>query len=584
MNKWDLNNLYNEFNSEYLKDFEDVEELIGALNKVTEFKEDEISTIEEYLNIQEKIKRKLKGLQGYPTLRVATNVNDNDASKFLSNIQNLITKIVEPEVLFKSWFKNVNYKNYESEIIKRNEYYLSRLKKEAQNLLSEKEEVLFAKMSLSGGNAWSKLQGELTSKLEVEMVLDKELVKIPLSEARNLAYSDDSQIRKTAYEAELKTYEKIEDSVAYCISNVKKEARLISEMRGFNSPLEKTLSDSRMSKETLDSMLESIKDYLPNFRKYLKKKAEYLGYENGLPFYDLFAPLGKNTKTYTYEECQDIVNNNFESFSIELADLSRKAFENNWIDVEPRKGKRGGAFCYNLQHIDESRILTNFTGSFSNVTTIAHELGHAYHGAQVSNNTPLNWDYTMPVAETASIFCETVVTKNILKDLEDDDKLTILEQTLKGQTQVIVDIMSRYLFESKVFDKIDNGHVTANELSELMIESQKETYGDVLDYNYLHPYMWINKSHYYRPNLQFYNFPYAFGLLYGKGLYSIYLEDKGSFVQQYDLMLRETGKNTVENVGSMMGIDVTNKEFWESSLKIISQDIDEFCKLVDKLK
>ena len=330
-------------------------------------------------------------------------------------------------------------------------------------------------------------------------------------------------------------------------------------------------------------MINTKKEYLPSLRKYLQKKTDYLGHTNGLPFYDLFAPIGKTSKTYTYEECQKIVNEHFGSFSKELADLSKKAFDAHWIDVDPRKGTRGNAFCNNQHQINECRILTNFTGSFSCVTTIAHELGHAYHNTQISSNSPLNWKYTVPVAEAASIFCETIVTNNILKDLDSEGRLSVLEQNLNDHTQIIVDILSRYLFEERVLAKADEGNISPDQFKELMIEVQKDTYGEALDSEYLHPYMWINNSHYYNPNLHFYNFPHAFGLLFSKGLYSIYLDNKESFVSKYNEMLKATGKGSVEDVASMMDIDVTNKEFWKSSLDIICEDIEEFCELVDGL-
>jgi oligoendopeptidase F len=209
-------------------------------------------------------------------------------------------------------------------------------------------------------------------------------------------------------------------------------------------------------------------------------------------------------------------------------------------------------------------------------------LGHAYHGEAIFGESPLNSDYTMPVAETASTFCETIVNKAALREAQSkEEKLYLLESSIQDYTQVIVDIMSRFIFEKSVFDGRKSSVFDENELKEMMLDAQKQTYGDGLDSNYLHPYMWACKGHYYSGGLSFYNFPYAFGLLFAKGLYAIYLQDKPKFVSIYDDLLASTGKNTVEDVAKMAGIDVTKPEFWRGSLEIIKEDIDLFLSLTE---
>ena len=187
----------------------------------------------------------------------------------------------------------------------------------------------------------------------------------------------------------------------------------------------------------------------------------------------------------------------------------------------------------------------------------------------------------MPLAETASIFCETIVTNHLLSDLtNDEERLSVLEIALQGDTQVIVDILSRYIFETNIF-KLAEGPISKDQMKEEMLKAHKEAYQDGLDHNILHPYMWLNKGHYYSSGLSFYNFPYAFGLLFGKGLYAIYLEDKKSFIKNYDKLLALTTKASVEDVAASMGIDVTNKEFWVNSLNLIKKDIDEVIRIME---
>lgn len=334
-----------------------------------------------------------------------------------------------------------------------------------------------------------------------------------------------------------------------------------------------------MDRKTLDAMMEAIKEYLPVFRKYLRKKGEMLGYENGLPWYELFAPLGKADKTYTLEEAKEYLIRCFGEFTPEMADMMKEAFENEWIDFYPRKGKEGGAFCAGVLWLKQSRILANYDGYFGSIGTLAHELGHAFHNRQIENERPLNQDYPMPVAETASTFNEVHLGQYALKTAEGEERLNLLENDLKDQTQCIVDIYSRYLFETAVFEQSQDKFLMASDLKELMLWAQKEAYGDGLDEQYMHPYMWACKSHYYSSGLSFYNFPYAFGNLFALGLYGLFRKEGDAFVSKYKAMLKATPKCTAEEAGAMVGIDLTKKEFWEEGLAQIAKEVEDFCAM-----
>ncbi len=463
-------------------------------------------------------------------------------------------------------------------LLKEHSYRLLTIVKNSGHLLSDAEESLFAEMNISGASAWSDLQSNLTSSLKVDLGGEQ----ITLSSARNLAYEADPAVRKAAYEAELKAYPKVETAVAFALNSIKLQVIGEAARRGYASPLAKALDNSAMKQETLDALLAAMEEYMPAFRKYLRAKAHALGHEGGLPWYDLFAPMGGSDKKYTTEEARDYLLNIFGKFDTELHDMVKEAFDNSWIDFFPREGKVGGAFDCAVHCAGQSRVLTNFDGSFSDIVTLAHELGHSFHDRQVYKNSPLNRDYSMPVAETASTFNETLVMNTAIAECDDrNTKLALIESQLMDATQVIVDIYSRYLFEASVFANRPTEFLSADRMCELMLDAQRQAYGDGLDENTLHPYMWLCKGHYYSGGLSFYNYPYAFGALFARGLYAKYLEEGKPFVDTYKKMLRATGTGTVEDSALVCGIDLTDVNFWRSGLESMKTQIDEFCTLVD---
>ncbi len=588
--RWSLNELYTSFDSkEYERDFESFKSIVEEINKWADNNLQDldrpVEKLETYIDYSVKITNLYSRLGSFANLSSAVNARDEVALQYLDKLGLIATELTKPEVQLQNFIKELNNLDKligESEVLKEPEFYLNQIKDKTKYLLSEKEEVLLSKMTNTGSRAWSNLQDKVTSTLLVDIELDGEEKQLPLPMARNLAYDKDPKVRKTAYEAELAAYKKIDESSAAALNGIKGEVITTSELRGFESPLAETLFKSRMDKETLDAMLTAMEEFLPVFHKYYRKKAELLGHENGLPFYDLFAPIGEVSMSFSYEEAMDYIIKNFRTFSDKLADYTKEAYENNWLDVEPREGKRGGAFCANLHPIGESRILSNFDGSFSNLTTLAHELGHGYHGLNLREESILNSSYPMPIAETASIFCETIVMNAALKEASDEEALAILETSISDAGQVIVDIYSRFLFESELFERRKSSSLSVNELNEIMMDAQKKAYGKGLDHDVLHPYMWLNKTHYYSAGLNFYNFPYAFGLLFSKGLYAEYLKRGDEFVREYDELLNATGKNNIRDVALRMDIDVHNPDFFRNSLNLIEKDIERFIELADK--
>lgn len=584
---WSLNELYNGFESkEYLDDLNKLKELLGEIEK---WEEKELKELD---NVKQKIEKfiyydmELKKLSGkvsaYSRLTNSADSSNDTAKKEKSKINKIMSNMTKINVKFIKWVSkidNIDKIIEQSNVIEEHKFVIKEMIKKESRMLSEDKEIILSKMSLTGSNSWMNLRNELTANHMVEINLGSGIQIKSINEVKNLLYSKDKNERKKAFYSELENNKNIEIGVAAALNGLKGEVLTLCDIKGYSSPLEKTLIDSRMDEETLNNMLQVIEESLPKFRKYLLKKSELLGNKGKMPFYDRLAPVGKNNKRYDYEDAMEFIVKHFSSFSINMGEVARMAFENRWIDAEQRGAKRGGAFCSNLHCIGQSRILSSFNGSFKNVNTLAHELGHAYHGHVLSKESILNTSYTMPLAETASIFAETLVVNAALKEANKEETISILDAELTNASTVIVDIYARFLFEKEFFNRRKQGELSVNEIKDLMIWAQRESYGDAIEESTFDPYAWIHKVHYYFAERNFYNFPYAFGLLFSKGLYSQYLKDGQDFVLKYDNILRLTGKANVYDVGKYAGIDLHSKKFWRDSMEIVNKTIDKFLEI-----
>jgi pepF/M3 family oligoendopeptidase len=583
MNKeWSLDILYKGFHDEKYKEDKAglqalTKELIDfsdGLNQVT----DEEAALLKAMDYLEQFQLLRTRLSYYVALRQSVNTSDSETVNEMNAIEKQLSLSSKPMAVINKFIAGIKkLEDYMQQHpkLKEYEYFLSEMKKEAEHLLSDDVEDVIAKLNISAGSAWGSMQSFLTSTLEVEY--RDNIITFP--EVRNKAHSEDVEVRRDAFAAELKALEKIKDAVSFSLNNIKTQVNTICELRGYESPLDMTLAQAKMKRETLEAMLEAIREALPSFHKYLKHKAKIMGHEKGLPWYDLFAPIGETTTKFTIEESKEYLLKHFRSFSKDLADMVEEAYDEEWIDFFPRKGKVGGAFCENMPFVKQSRILTNFTGSLSDVVTLAHELGHAYHGLNIQEHLPLNVDYSMPVAETASTFNEAIIMEAAIRESEGREKIALIESQLQDVTQIICDIYSRYLFETAVFDRCKTGFLFADELKEIMLEAQKTAYGDGLDHDYLHPYMWVLKGHYYSENLSFYNFPYAFGGLFARGLYEKYKNEGEAFLPKYRALLNATTVMSVEDAAKQAEINLEDPGFWRTSLKTIEALIDQFVTL-----
>lgn len=584
---WSLKELYEGFHCEEFKgDIKKLDKKIEEINlwasNTLRDHLDEEKKLKEYIELTSSYTLILGKLSSFCSLSLSTDAKNSDAKKYMSVINKKQTAITEANVMFMKWLNDVDNLDdiiEASSCLKKYEFIIKNMKKNSHYLLKEDVEVAIAKMKLTGSSSWETLRNTLTSNHMVPITIDGKEELVSINKVKNMLFSKEEHTRKNAFEAELKSNKAIEEGVAAALNGIKGEVLTLCEMKGYESPLHKTLIDARMDEETLNSMVQAMKESLEDFQRYFKKKGELLEHKGKLPYYDVMAPVSSVEKDYTYEDAKAFIVKHFTLFSKDMGKMAEEAFDNRWIDAEIKEGKRGGAFCSSVYSIKESRILCSFNGSFKNVCTLAHELGHAYHSRVLFDEDILNTRYPMPLAETASIFSETMVRNAALKEASKDEALTILGAELTNCASVIVDIYGRFLFEKEVFERRKNGDLSVDEIKNIMLWAEKEAYGEAIDENTLDPYAWIHKPHYYFTERNFYNFPYAFGLLFSKGLYSQYLKHGSDFVEKYNEILKLTGKANIYDVAKFAGIDVHDVNFWRSSLDIVRADIDKFCNL-----
>lgn len=470
---WDLSYLYKGFDDPaFLADLKRFPEEIKVEQAILDGGDDPQTKLEKLTDQQEVLGALADRLSSFCNLTQAVDANNADATKYL-NVLDVIfndSRIVSSAVTrYIGSLANLEDLIAASPKLQKVAFHLRESAENAHHTIPEAVEPWILEMSLSGGSAFSQLR----DKLDSTHTANYRGQEIPLSAVRGLAYDADASVRKDAYEAEIASYKKMELPMSYCLNAVKMEARTLSKAKGYPSVLDMTLSDSRMDRATLDAMLTAIREYLPHFRRYMKAKAKLLGHQNGLPFYDLFAPVGQNVHTYTVEEAREMLVRLMGQFTPEMGKFIDNAFEQRWIDIYPREGKTGGAFCSPVHFADRSLVMTNFTGSFSDVSTIAHELGHAWHNRCLAGLPYSLIDTPMPLAETASIFNEQLLAHMVLKDASPDEQLSLLEGNLMETNQTIVDIYSRYLFETEVIDTRADHAMSVDELKDAMLRARK---------------------------------------------------------------------------------------------------------------
>ena len=608
--EWNLDSVFSSLDSKEYKEalektdslFETADQLLETAIKFTKEANSNFDFclwLKSYLENQNFLLLNTKTLFAYAYVIYSTDTTNTRYLNNLDAMEKISIRLNDQHVKFTSIL--VSHKIFIDEFYTRfpefsdYKFLIDEILEGAKHLLPPEEEKLALLLQQTGGNAWGNLQEQIISNLHDENGKT-------FNELRNDAYSENPQLRKASWQKEKELLEKNRIALAASLNNLKGETVTLNKKRSWNSALERALFAGRLSEKTLNALIGSLKDALVMWRNYFKAKACVLrkmnltssatsGTKNheGIAFYDLFAPLSFEsttdslfTKKWTFKETCDYVVEKYASFSKDMASFARNAFDSNWVDAKIRKGKVSGAYDEDFPKGHQSRILTNFTGTFNDVITLAHEAGHAYHFSCLKGKPVAFSDYPMTLAETASTFAETIVKQDMIKNAGTSDKLQILDSDLQDASQVLVDILCRFYFEQSVFEKRADSILNADDFCALMRDAQRRTYGDGLNEEQ-HEYMWAVKSHYYSTDLDFYNFPYAFGQLFAAALYEKALEEGAGFAQKYAELLSHTGNMSCEDLCAKAGFDITQKSFWETGIKMYKKEVELFIKLADEI-
>ena len=558
--KWDLESIYPSVTSPLFED--DINAIYQKAEELKSKSADKNSSILSILSLYDEMADIVENVGSYVYTSFSVNTTDRDVLAAMGKAEKAQTAASDASTVMVHYLSQ-RTDEFSSPELEPYALFLKEVKTEAEHMMSLEEEALANEMLQVSASAWSRLQESVTASIHDG---DKTLTQL-----RGLAMDSDRSVRKDAYEREVKILADNKTAIASALNGVKGTALLLEKRRGWKDPLDRSCNTARISRKALSALIEALEESLPIFRDYLKTKAKLLGLER-LEWYDMFAPVGDASMSFTFEEAKALIIDAYSSFSPEVGAFIKNALDSHWVDPEAHEGKIGGAYDIFFPKKKESRVMMNWEGTYDSVSTLAHELGHAYHDSVVKNYPASQRSYPMTLAETASIFGETVIFQEVLKKADKDQQLSLIEAYVQGACQVCVDILSRFYFERSAFEARKDGEVTADDFSAMMLKAQEDTYGDGLGVK--HQYMWAVKGHYYNEGFSFYNYPYAFGQLFALGLFAS-KDSVPDFPKHYKEVLSMTGRFEAKEVAAAAGCDIEDKEFWKKGISVIAGYIEK---------
>lgn len=567
------------------------EHLKNASEEITQFKKEveswqpsdqasEGARLASLVEIFDGAARKVRQAGAFVSCLHAQNTGDKKAGQLKSAVTELSASLQTALTIFdqklSSFSKTVWEELVQEGLLQELRFVLTERRERAAEKLSEKEESAINALSVDGYHGWGQMYDLLVSNTKINYKEES----LSVGQAANKLSDADRSVRKEIFAQWEKAWGEKEDFYSNTLNHLAGFRLNVYKMRGWEDVLKEPLDINRMKKETLDAMWQVISDNKEPFVQFLNRKAKLLGLEK-LSWYDLDAPIGSTESKMSYQEGADFIVENFEQFGKEKADFAKMAFENKWIEAEDRPGKAPGGFHTFFPESSQSRIFMTYSGTPSNVSTLAHELGHGFHTYAMRDLHLLNRNYAMNVAETASTFAEMIVSDASVKNAETkEEKLSLLEDKIQRSVALLMNIHSRFLFETKFYEERKQGTVNPERLGELMENAQTEAYGGALEQ--YHPLFWASKLHFFITGVPFYNFPYTFGYLFSLGIYALAQEEGKGYEEKYIALLKDSASMTVEDLAQKhLNVDLTKKDFWEKAVRMCVEDVEEFMALTE---
>lgn len=460
-------------------------------------------------------------------------------------------------------------------------FVLRERRKRAADKLSPAEEMLATDLSVDGYHAWGSLYSAIVGRMTIPWEDDGNVKQLSVGQAFNKFATPDNAVRAHLFAKWESAWSQQAELIAPALNHVGGFRLNLYRHRNWDSVLKEPLELNRMTESTLWAMWDAVNTSKSKLVAFLSRKAELLGKQR-LDWCDLEAPIGKATKKIGYDEAAQFIVDQFRRFSPQMADFAARAFSQSWIEVEDRAGKAPGGFCTDFPGSCQTRIFMTYGGDAGSVSTLAHELGHAFHSDVMFDLPPLAQRYAMNVAETASTFAELITVNAAIKHASSpEERLALLDDKIGTSTAYLMNIHARFIFERRFYEARRKGPLSIEELNAMMETAQREAYENGL--GAYHPLFWASKGHFYSTDVPFYNFPYTFGYLFSAGLYARAMEEGPGFEHKYVELLRDTGRTTVEDLARKhLGADLTRTEFWLTGVKLVLNDVEEYLRLTER--
>lgn len=544
-----------------------------------------IETIETYYNLSAHVSQGFS----FAGCLVSQDVNDEAARLLISRLGQISAQINTLWTQLAAAATEQSDEDWQAllqtDTLKQVAFNLNQKRTLARQKMPSELESLAGELATDGYHAWQQLYGTVSGFKEVEFQENGSTRKMSLGQLQNKFFSDPNRdVRQRAFAAYEEAWKELAPISAMALNYQAGFRLTLYRHRNWDSVLQEPLFNNRITRQTLDTMWDVINSKSSKLLGYFEAKAKLLGIDK-LTWYDLSAPIGQTNRTYTFEEAGSFIIDNFRPINSDIADFCQMAIDKQWIEAEDRPGKRGGAYCTSLPLSKETRIFMTFDGTYSTLSTLAHELGHGYHSWAMRDLPYGAKSYTMSVAETASTFNELVVTDASLKaSNNDEERLSLLNQKLDDASTFMMNIRARYEFERAFFKKRLKGQLSVDELSDIMLDAQKRAHHHALAEDGYYPLFWASKHHFYITGAPFYNFPYTFGYLFSHGVYEIAKQEGAGFQKRYTALLRDTGSMETEDLAQThLGVDLSKPDFWESAVDSILSEVDDFVALSEKV-